>query len=1334
MVLSLGMSAPASPAPDAPRPRGRLFWKYVVVIVALVTTLLVASGGVELWFSYQESRDALVSLQREKAAAAAGRIEAFIREIERQMGWTTLPLLASGGAALEQRRIDFVRLQRQVPPITDLQYLDAEGKEQLRVSRLAMDVVGSGLDLSADPRFTQAIARKVYHGPVTFRKESEPYMVVAMAQSGGGVTVAEVNLKFIWDVVTQIKIGKAGRAYVIDEAGNLIAHPDISLVLQKTSLAALPQVRDAIVGTGPTSATSRDVQGRRVLTAHATITGLRWAVFAEQPLEEALAPIEASLTRSLFLVALGVALAIGASLVLARRMVRPIQALQVGAARIGGGELGHRIAVRTGDELETLASEFNRMTFALQESHATLEQRVEDRTRELSESLEQQTATGEILRVISSSPTDVQPVFDAIVTSALHLCEGLHCSLFRFDGTLQHFVAHHQIEPATLEALKSRYPRPPDRETVTGRAILERKVIHVPDLAVEPNFPGSQQITASAGYRAVLAVPMLREDQAVGAIFVVRREARPFSDKHVEVLRTFASQAVIAIENVRLFTELESRNAALSESLEQQTATSEILRVISSSPTDTQPVFDTIIRNAVRLSGAMWGSVSRVEDGMIDVVAHYNMTSEQVDRVRRVWPQPVDATGLIKWVAETGQVLRVADVQTEETGLRPEALAEFRARGVHSWVVVPMSRHGRVIGTINLTHQAVGAFSDAHVTLIKTFADQAVIAIENVRLFKELESRNAALSETLEQQTATAEILRVINASQVDLQPVFDAIAASAARLCDGLTGGVFLVEEAEIRPAAHHNLPSEAFAGVFPASLDSDLLTARAIAERTVVHTPDILAEPDYRHRELAERLGFRSALAVPMMREGVPVGAIIVTRAQPGAFSDKQIALLQTFADQAVIAIENVRLLTALQQRNVEVTESLEQQTATGEILQVISSSPTDVQPVMRVVAANAARLCDATDVLILRVQGDRLRLMASHGALPLPARLLEDGVPLSRGTVAGRVALEGRAIHVDDLSADVETEFPDAIALQRESGQRTTLGVPLLREGVALGVVLIRRTEVRPFNDKQIALLKTFADQAVIAIENVRLFTELQERTSQLQVANRHKDEFLANMSHELRTPLNAIIGFSEVMLERMAGELTDKQDEYLNDILSSGRHLLSLINDILDLSKIEAGRMELELTDFNLPVAIDNALTLVHERAARRGLTLTQDVDERLGDFRGDERKIKQVLLNLLSNAIKFTPEGGKVQVRAELKGEVVEIAVADTGVGIAPEDQELVFEEFRQVGTDVAKKHEGTGLGLALARRFVELHGGNLWLDSEVGVGSTFTFELPMRHE
>jgi signal transduction histidine kinase len=465
--------------------------------------------------------------------------------------------------------------------------------------------------------------------------------------------------------------------------------------------------------------------------------------------------------------------------------------------------------------------------------------------------------------------------------------------------------------------------------------------------------------------------------------------------------------------------------------------------------------------------------------------------------------------------------------------------------------------------------------------------------------------------------------------------------------------------------------------------------------------------------------------------VREGVAIGAIIMRRDEVRLFSDKQVALLETFARQAVIAIENVRLFTELQQRNAEVTEALEQQTATAEILRVISASPTDVQPVLDVVAENAARVCGATDALIRRVDGDRLPRVAHFGTLDSI-----DAPPLTRTSVAGRAILDRETVQVTDLLADaVAGEFSEGRLMADRGGYRTVLATPLIREGegAVIGVIVVRRADVHPFTDKQIALLKTFADQAVIAIENVRLFTELQERTSQLQVANRHKDEFLANMSHELRTPLNAIIGFSEVMLERMFGELTDKQDEYLNDILSSGRHLLSLINDILDLSKIEAGRMELELTDFNLPVAIDNALTLVHERAARRGLTLTQDVDERLGDFLGDERKIKQVLLNLLSNAIKFTPEGGKVQVRAELKGEVVEIAVADTGVGIAPEDQELVFEEFRQVGTDVAKKHEGTGLGLALARRFVELHGGNLWLESEVGVGSTFTFELPVRH-
>ncbi len=321
----------------------------------------------------------------------------------------------------------------------------------------------------------------------------------------------------------------------------------------------------------------------------------------------------------------------------------------------------------------------------------------------------------------------------------------------------------------------------------------------------------------------------------------------------------------------------------------------------------------------------------------------------------------------------------------------------------------------------------------------------------------------------------------------------------------------------------------------------------------------------------------------------------------------------------------------------------------------------------------------------------------------------------------------------MHIDDLAAALD-EFPDAREPQQAYGHRTTLAVPLLRENEAFGAILLRRKEVHPFSEKQIELVKTFADQATIAIENVRLFNEIQDKSRQLEVANKHKSEFLANMSHELRTPLNAIIGFSEVLVERMFGEMNPKQEEYLRDIHSSGHHLLSLINDILDLSKVEAGRMELEVSEFSVPAALQNAMTLVRERAQTHGIELKLQVDEELAEIRADERKFKQIVLNLLSNAVKFTPDGGRVDVDAHMNDAAVEVSVKDTGVGIAKEDQEAVFEEFRQVGRNYTNKQEGTGLGLALTRRFVELHGGKIWLESEPGKGSTFTFTLPLSVE
>jgi len=466
---------------------------------------------------------------------------------------------------------------------------------------------------------------------------------------------------------------------------------------------------------------------------------------------------------------------------------------------------------------------------------------------------------------------------------------------------------------------------------------------------------------------------------------------------------------------------------------------------------------------------------------------------------------------------------------------------------------------------------------------------------------------------------------------------------------------------------------------------------------------------------------------VTIPMLRTGEPIGAMTLGWAEPDAFDEQQIALLKTFADEAGIAIENVRLFTELEARNRDLTESLDQQTATSEILQVISSSPTDVQPTFHSIAANARRLCEAAHAMVFRFDGELIHLAAHDNLGPEQLAAIQSVFPIPPGprSVTTRAILTRTLVHVRDRRDDPELQFG---ALSENFPN--TLSVPLLRSGVPLGAITVTRAEIGLFSDRQIALLQTFADQAVIAIENVNLFRETVDKSRQLEVASQHKSEFLANMSHELRTPLNAIIGFSEVLAEKMFGDVNDKQAEYLHDILESGRHLLSLINDILDLSKIEAGRMELEVSEFDLPQAISNGLTLVRERALRRGIDLRHAVDDRLGAIRADERKVKQVLLNLLSNAIKFTPEGGRVEVRAAAAGDAVEVSVTDTGVGIAPEDQAAVFEEFRQVGA-AEKKAEGTGLGLALSRKFVELHGGRIWVESEPGRGSTFTFALPV---
>ncbi|MEO8304679.1 MAG: GAF domain-containing protein [Betaproteobacteria bacterium] len=947
------------------------------------------------------------------------------------------------------------------------------------------------------------------------------------------------------------------------------------------------------------------------------------------------------------------------------------------------------------------------------------------RNRDITEALEQQTATSEILRVISQSPTDVHPVFETLAENAVRLCDADKAFIHRFDGEVLRMAAAYNASPE-LREFQERNPHPPGRQSCAGRIALEHRTVQIPDAQADPEYAYALQVEP---VRTVLGVPLLKGHNLLGTINIYRLEVKPFTDRQIALMETFADQAVIAIENVRLFTELEARNRDITEALEQQTATSEILRVISSSPTDVQPVFDIIGESAERLCDAELSMVSRLDGDLIQLVAAHGVTPGGTDLVRAQFPMRLSAETVTARTIRSRAVVQVTDVLADPQYEAKEAAV---AGGFRGSLGVPMFREGQVIGCIFVARRNPGHFTDSQVELLKTFADQAVIAIENVRLFTELDARNRDITEALEQQTATSEILRVISKSPTDVQPVFDTIAGAVLKLCSAEISVISRVEGELIHLVALRGVTPEGMAAIgrhFPMRMSAETVTARTVRNCATVHVPDAWAEQGYESMDAARAGNYRSCLGVPMLRDGRVIGAIFVGRHAPGHFAASQIMLLQTFADQAVIAIENVRLFTELQARTTELTQSVGELKALGEVGQAVSST-LDLETVLRTIVSRATHLSgmDGGAIYEYDENSEQFYLRTANN---YPDALVEvlRSMPVRKGEGAvGTLAVTFDPVEIRDIADDPNYQSRVREILIR-LGYRSLLAVPLLREDKLLGGLVVNRKRSGEFAPKVIDLLKTFASQSALAIQNARLFREIEDKSRQLEVASQHKSEFLANMSHELRTPLNAIIGFSEVLYERMFGEINDKQAEYLADILESGRHLLSLINDILDLSKIEAGRMELDLAEFNLPNAIENTLTLVRERAHRRGIALEREIDAHAGAIRADERKVKQVLLNLLSNALKFTPEGGRIDVRAVVHDGVTEISVTDTGVGIAPDDQATVFEEFRQVGAS-AKKVEGTGLGLAISRKFIELHGGRIWVTSEVGVGSTFAFALP----